>query len=48
MVLTLKSQADVTEYLLSKAHLAIVPFYAFGAEKQFSLVQVKCRHLYIK
>jgi len=29
----LKSQEDVTEYLLSKAHLAVVPFYAFGAEK---------------
>ena len=30
----LKTQEDVTEYLLSKAHLAIVPFYAFGAEKK--------------
>ena len=30
----LHSQQDVTEYLLSKAHLALVPFYAFGAEKQ--------------
>lgn len=29
----LKSQEDVTEYLLSKANLAVVPFYAFGAEK---------------
>ncbi len=29
----LKTQEDVTEYLLGKAHLAIVPFYAFGAEK---------------
>jgi aspartate aminotransferase len=29
----LKTQEDVTEYLLDKAHLAIVPFYAFGAEK---------------
>lgn len=27
------TQADVTEYLLSEAKLAIVPFYAFGAEK---------------
>jgi aspartate aminotransferase len=27
----LRTQEDVTEYLLSKAHLAIVPFYAFGA-----------------
>ena len=30
----LKSQEDVTEYLLSNAHLAVVPFYAFGAEKK--------------
>ena len=29
---TLKTQEDVTEYLLSKAKLAVVPFYAFGAE----------------
>ncbi|HEX5151818.1 MAG TPA: aminotransferase class I/II-fold pyridoxal phosphate-dependent enzyme, partial [Parafilimonas sp.] len=29
----LKTQEDVTEYLLSKAHLAVVPFYAFGADK---------------
>lgn len=29
----LKSQEDVTEYLLSEAKLAVVPFYAFGAEK---------------
>ncbi|MFN3916608.1 MAG: pyridoxal phosphate-dependent aminotransferase [Flavobacteriales bacterium] len=28
---TLSSTADVTKYLLEKAHLAIVPFYAFGA-----------------
>jgi aspartate aminotransferase len=27
----LKSQAEVTEYLLSEAKLAVVPFYAFGA-----------------
>jgi aspartate aminotransferase len=27
----LKSQSDVTEYLLNEAKLAIVPFYAFGA-----------------
>jgi aspartate aminotransferase len=27
------TQADVTEYLLSEAKLAIVPFYAFGADK---------------
>ncbi len=31
---TLESQADITEYLLNKASLAIVPFYAFGAEKE--------------
>lgn len=29
----LGSQADVTQYLLEEAKLAIVPFYAFGAEK---------------
>jgi len=29
----LETQEDVTEYLLSKAHAAVVPFYAFGAEK---------------
>lgn len=27
----LETQADVTEYLLGKAKLAVVPFYAFGA-----------------
>lgn len=30
----LATQADVTEYLLNEAKLAIVPFYAFGANKQ--------------
>lgn len=30
----LSTQADVTEYLLNEARLAIVPFYAFGADKQ--------------
>ena len=29
----LQSQADVTQYLLDEAKLAIVPFYAFGAER---------------
>lgn len=29
----LETQADVTQYLLDEAKLAIVPFYAFGAEK---------------
>jgi aspartate aminotransferase len=29
----LLTQADVTSYLLQYAHLAIVPFYAFGAPK---------------
>lgn len=29
----LKTQEEVTEYLLGNAKLAIVPFYAFGAEK---------------
>lgn len=29
----LGNQADVTEYLLSEAKLAIVPFYAFGADR---------------
>ncbi len=28
----LRDQKDVTEYILSKARLAIVPFYAFGAD----------------
>lgn len=28
---TLNNQADVTDYLLSEARLAVVPFYAFGA-----------------
>lgn len=30
----LETQADVTEYLLNEAKLAIVPFYAFGANRQ--------------
>lgn len=30
---TLQNQADVTAYLLNEARLAIVPFYAFGADK---------------
>ena len=30
---TLNTQADVTAYLLQNAGLAIVPFYAFGADK---------------
>lgn len=30
----LKSQADVSEYLLNEAHLAIVPFSCFGADKE--------------
>jgi aspartate aminotransferase len=29
----LQTQADVTEYLLTEAKLALVPFYAFGASK---------------
>jgi aspartate aminotransferase len=29
----LQTQEDVTKYLLSKAQLAVVPFYAFGAGK---------------
>ena len=29
----LENQADVTSYLLDEAHLAVVPFYAFGAAK---------------
>jgi aspartate aminotransferase len=29
----LETQADVTDYILSEAKLAIVPFYAFGADK---------------
>lgn len=30
----LKSQSDVTDYILSEAKLAVVPFYAFGASTQ--------------
>jgi aspartate aminotransferase len=30
----LQNQGEVTEYLLNEAHLAIVPFYAFGAGQQ--------------
>ncbi len=30
----LESQSDVTDYLLSEAKLAVVPFYAFGADKK--------------
>ena len=29
----LETQADVTAYILNTAGLAVVPFYAFGAEK---------------
>ena len=32
----LETTADVTQYLLEKAHLAIVPFYAFGASADSS------------
>lgn len=30
----LETQADVTDYLLGEAKLAVVPFYAFGADRQ--------------
>ena len=30
----LKNQSEVTEYLLSEGKLAVVPFYAFGADKE--------------
>ncbi|MGI8950312.1 MAG: pyridoxal phosphate-dependent aminotransferase [Chitinophagaceae bacterium] len=30
----LETQADVTDYILREAKLAVVPFYAFGANKQ--------------
>ncbi|PZF73300.1 pyridoxal phosphate-dependent aminotransferase [Taibaiella soli] len=30
----LTNQSDVTDYILSEAKLAVVPFYAFGADKQ--------------
>jgi aspartate aminotransferase len=30
----LATQAEVTDYILSEAKLAVVPFYAFGADKQ--------------
>lgn len=33
---TLENQADVTAYILNEAKLAVVPFYAFGAEKTSS------------
>jgi aspartate aminotransferase len=29
----LKDQSDVTDYILNEARLAVVPFYAFGADK---------------
>ena len=29
----LKDQTDVTAYMLSEAKLAVVPFYAFGADR---------------
>jgi aspartate aminotransferase len=32
----LQTQSDVTDYLLSEAKLAVVPFYAFGADKASS------------
>ena len=31
--ITLRDQSDVTAYLLNEAKLAVVPFYAFGAER---------------
>jgi aspartate aminotransferase len=31
---TLLTQSDVTEYILNEAKLALVPFYAFGADKK--------------
>jgi len=30
----LENQSDVTDYILKTAHLAVVPFYAFGADRQ--------------
>ncbi len=32
----LETQADVTSYILDEAHLAVVPFYAFGADRNSS------------
>lgn len=32
----LETQADVTSYILDEAHLAVVPFYAFGAGRNSS------------
>jgi aspartate aminotransferase len=29
----IETQSEVTEYLLNEAKLAIVPFYAFGADR---------------
>jgi len=31
---SLETQADVTDYILSEAKLAVVPFYAFGSDRQ--------------
>jgi aspartate aminotransferase len=31
--IVLKNQSDVTDYILNEAKLAVVPFYAFGADK---------------
>lgn len=31
---SLETQADVTDYVLSEAKLAVVPFYAFGSDRQ--------------
>jgi len=31
---TLENQSDVADYILRAAHLAVVPFYAFGADRQ--------------
>ena len=30
----LENQSDVSDYILKNAHLAVVPFYAFGADRQ--------------
>ena len=32
--LTLNSTEDITHFLLEKANIALVPFYAFGADKE--------------
>ena len=41
----LKDQGEVTDYILNEAKLAVVPFYAFGADQKFAMVSPECRYL---